>query len=83
MIASGCSTGSDRDKTPVIRNVVIKNALPPEAEKPCPVPTILPDRALGEGETVSAWSRDRSNLRICEQRRAAAVAAIKDKAEPQ
>ncbi len=36
----------------------------------------LPDRDLTEAEATGSWGRDRANLRQCESRRAAAIAAI-------
>ena len=48
-----------------------------EAEAPCPAPVTLPDRSITAGETTSLWGADRSALRLCETRRAAAVEAIR------
>ena len=54
----------------------IKPEAPPIARQPCAAPAVLPDRQLGESEATALWARDRKNLAACEQRRAAAVAAI-------
>ncbi|WP_188134251.1 hypothetical protein [Rhizobium sp. RU35A] len=51
-------------------------SVPAEARIPCAPPLALPDRRLSEAEATSAWGRDRGELRICDQKRAAAVAAI-------
>lgn len=53
-----------------------KKTVPAEAEKPCADPTTLPDRAISAAEATTLWGADRSALRVCEQRRAAAVKAI-------
>ncbi|MFZ5739630.1 MAG: hypothetical protein ACOY6K_22410 [Pseudomonadota bacterium] len=50
--------------------------VPPSAAQPCNPPVRLPDRDLTESETWGYWDRDRSALRSCEGRRAAAVEAI-------
>ncbi|BBF92374.1 hypothetical protein [Blastochloris tepida] len=50
--------------------------MPAEAKQKCADPVTLPDRDLTEAETTSAWNRDRTALRTCETRRAAAVRAI-------
>lgn len=71
-IASACSTN---DKAPaVVRTVTIEREIPAEAKKPCANPVTLPDRRLGESETQTLWGADRTALRVCESRRAAAVA---------
>lgn len=71
MIASACSTSDD---APVVRTVVVEREIPAEAAKPCPAPVALPDRDLTETEGATYWGRDRTALRVCESRRAAAVA---------
>jgi hypothetical protein len=55
---------------------LVRPQLPAAARQPCAAPVSLPDRDLGAAEVTSAWGRDRANLRVCEGRRAAAVAAI-------
>jgi len=50
--------------------------VPAESRKPCDVPVALPDRALTAKELTPLWGKDRSALAVCEQRRAAAVAAV-------
>ncbi|WP_248312092.1 hypothetical protein [Bosea sp. BK604] len=71
MTVSACSTP---DK-PIVRTEFIRPAIPAEARQHCADPVSLPDRALKAQEVTSLWSRDRAGLRICEQRRAAAVSA--------
>lgn len=71
VIASACSTD---DKPPIVRTQFVEREVPAEAKKPCASPTPLPDRDLTEPETQSAWGADRTALRVCETRRAAAVA---------
>jgi hypothetical protein len=73
-IASGCSTAVDR--APVVKTEFIRPAVPAIARRACDDPVLLPDRDLTEAETTSLWGRDRSALRQCEPRRAAAVAAV-------
>ncbi|WP_440411994.1 hypothetical protein [Neorhizobium petrolearium] len=57
--------------------VETKPAVPTESEKPCPAPVTLPNRAITAKETTDFWGADRSALRVCEQRRAAAVQALR------
>ncbi|MBB4016719.1 hypothetical protein GGR16_001725 [Chelatococcus caeni] len=78
-IASGCSTAPG---DPVIRTELVRPSLPPAAREPCPAPVPLPDRSITSGEVTRWWGRDRAELRACEQRRAAAVAAIDGSASP-
>ncbi|WP_248311832.1 hypothetical protein [Bosea sp. BK604] len=59
-----------------MRTEFIRPAIPAEARQRCADPVSLPDRALKAQEVTSLWSRDRAGLRICEQRRASAVAAV-------
>lgn len=49
--------------------------MPKAAKVPCAAPVVLPGRKLTDKETRDDWGADRASLRICEQRRAAAVAA--------
>lgn len=49
---------------------------PAQARVACAQPVTIPDRAITEAEATGFWGRDRGALRICEQRRAAAIAAI-------
>lgn len=49
---------------------------PAQARVACAQPVKIPDRAITEVETHNLWGRDRGALRICEQRRAAAIGAI-------
>ncbi|PKR91127.1 hypothetical protein CXZ10_05915 [Pleomorphomonas diazotrophica] len=49
---------------------------PAESRRPCAAPVTVPDRAISEAETTALWGRDRGALRICEQRRRAAIDAI-------
>jgi hypothetical protein len=73
-IASACS---QTNAPPPVVVKVVETTIPAEARKPCAAPVALPDRDLTQSEATAAWGRDRANLRICEKRRAAAVAAIK------
>ncbi len=57
----------------MVRTVIVEREQPAEVRTPCPAPVPLPDRDLEEAETQSLWGRDRTALRICEVRRAAAV----------
>lgn len=72
MVVSACSPA---DPKPVIRTEVIKPVVPQAARQRCSDPVPLPDRAMPAEEVTSKWGADRASLRICEQRRAAAVAA--------
>lgn len=76
-LVSGCSTKSGNE--PAVMLQMTRTTVPPSAAQPCDPPVPLSDRDLTERETASAWGRDRSALRTCEGRRAAAVEAI----EPQ
>lgn len=58
-----------------MRTVFVARELPAEAKRKCADPVSLPDRNLSEAEATSLWGRDRTSLRICETRRAAAVGA--------
>lgn len=62
---------------PVIRTVYVKLIIPAMAKVPCADPVTMPRplRALSDKETGDGWATDRAALRICEQRRRAAVAA--------
>ncbi|MCP4561999.1 MAG: hypothetical protein GY873_08690 [Bosea sp.] len=55
---------------------IVRPQLPSAARQPCAAPVALPDRNLAAAEVTSAWARDRAALRLCESRRAAAVAAV-------
>lgn len=74
-IASGCSTTPD-EPAPTVKTEFIRPTVPAIARQRCADPVTLPDRDLTEAESTSLWGRDRSALRQCEPRRAAAVAAI-------
>lgn len=50
--------------------------IPATARTPCAPPSLLPDRSLTEAEVTGFWGKDRAALRVCEERRAAAVAAV-------
>lgn len=74
LAASSCSTA--RTPPPVIRTVTVKAKTPAVAKVPCADPVALPrGRRLTDKETADFWGADRSALRICEHRRAAAVAS--------
>lgn len=68
---SACSIDSRPE--PIVRTVIAIPEIPLEAKIKCPAPVALPDRDLGGQETASLWGRDRTALRVCETRRAAAV----------
>lgn len=54
----------------------IKPELPAATRQRCADPVKLPDRDLSASEVTTSWGRDRAALRICETRRAAAIAAV-------
>jgi hypothetical protein len=58
-----------------VRTELLRPAVPAEAQRRCAEPVALPGRRLTEREVTSLWGRDRSALRTCEERRAAAVGA--------
>ena len=72
----GCST-ADEPPAPVIRTVTVERETPAEAKRKCDDPVRLPDRHLNETETHDLWGKDRTALRVCESRRAAAVGTAK------
>jgi hypothetical protein len=72
---STCSTVDPEKPAPVIRTVYVKPKMPAAAKVPCAAPLKLPARRLTDKETTDDWGADRASLRICEQRRKAAVAA--------
>lgn len=74
VIASGCSTAPA--EPPTVKTEFLRPAVPAIARQRCAEPVPLPDRDLTEAESTSLWGRDRSSLRQCESRRAAAIAAI-------
>lgn len=69
--ASACST-SDKPVA-VVKTVYAERETPAAAKVPCADPVTLPDRKLTETEASNYWGTDRTNLRTCEARRAAAV----------
>lgn len=73
LLAAGCSTPSGE---PQVRTVFHVPALPAEARKRCDAPSAIPPRDLTAAEVAGLWGRDRVALKICETRRAAAVAAV-------
>ncbi|MBB4955351.1 hypothetical protein H4S14_003387 [Agrobacterium vitis] len=58
---------------PVVKTVYVERDIPAAAKTRCDAPVTLPDRDLTDKETASRWGADRTALRICEARRAAAV----------
>ncbi len=72
-IASACST---TPVEPTVKLELVKPELPEAARQRCADPLRLPDRDMTAAEVTSNWGRDRAALRICETRRAAAVAAV-------
>ncbi len=73
VIVSACSPVKPM---PVIRTEVVRPVVPDGARQPCAAPFALPDRAMNARDVTAGWSADRTSLLTCEQRRAAAVAAI-------
>jgi len=61
---------------PMIRTVIARPILPAEVLTACAAPVRIPERSLSAAEFTPLWARDRAALRICEQRRAAAVSAL-------
>ncbi|WP_198302212.1 hypothetical protein [Bosea sp. AS-1] len=53
----------------------IRPDIPAEARIACPKPVQTEIRRLSAAETFRFWNKDRTSLKICEQRRKAAVAA--------
>lgn len=70
---SACSPKADK---PVVKLEFVKPVLPAEAGARCADPVDLPDRDISAREVGRLWGRDRAALRICEQRRRAAVNAV-------
>lgn len=56
-----------------MRTVLVQQQIPSSAKMACPAPVTLPDRDLSQSEAQTFWGTDRTSLRICEARRAAAV----------
>ena len=73
-IASGCSTAPP--EPPTVKTEFVRPAVPAIARLACVGPAALPDRDATESEATSDGLAYRSALRICDIRRAAAVAAI-------
>jgi hypothetical protein len=73
-LASCASTDRDGDWAVIARTLA--PSLPPAVRTPCDRPTDVPDRVIPAREATTLWARDRTALVTCEQRRAAAVAAI-------
>jgi hypothetical protein len=57
----------------VVKTVYVEREVPAAAKVKCADPVLLPDRDLTDKETASKWGADRTALRVCEARRAAAV----------
>lgn len=70
-LVSACSINDN--PAPVVRTVIVQAEIAPEAKKPCADPVSLPDRDLTDSETQTNWGADRTALRICKARHAAAV----------
>jgi hypothetical protein len=60
----------------VVRTQILRPVVPPSARQACTPPAPLPQRSLTAREIVPLWGRDRTSLRECEERRAAAVRAV-------
>lgn len=73
VIVSACSQTSPE---PTVRVEMQRPVLPDAARQACADPRQLPDRDLSSREVATNWGADRAALRICETRRAAAVAAV-------
>lgn len=78
-IASACST---KPVEPTVKLELVRPELPAIARQRCADPVRLPDRDITESEVTAAMGRDGANLKICEARRAAAVAAVDGVAGP-
>lgn len=70
-LASGCSINAE--PAPVVKTVYVEREVPKASKVPCDDPVPLPDRRLSEPESATYWGKDRTALRTCEARRAAAV----------
>lgn len=57
----------------MLKTVYVEREVPAAAKQKCDDPVVLPDRDLTDKETASRWAADRTALRVCEVRRAAAV----------
>lgn len=57
----------------MVKTVYVEREVPAAARQKCADPVALPDRDLTDKETASKWAADRTALRVCEARRAAAV----------
>ncbi|MCF1449977.1 hypothetical protein FS815_24615 [Agrobacterium vitis] len=57
----------------MVKTVYVEREVPAAAKMPCSNPVPLPDRRLSELESSNYWGKDRTALRTCEARRAAAV----------
>jgi len=62
----------------VLKTVYVERQVPALAKEKCASPVVLPDRDLSDKETASKWAADRTALRMCEARRAAAVSGGAD-----
>ncbi|MDQ0454639.1 hypothetical protein [Rhizobium paknamense] len=60
----------------MIRTAFIEREVPALAKIRCADPVPLPDRTLSEAEATRFWGSDRTALRTCEARRAAAVSGM-------
>jgi hypothetical protein len=74
---AACSSSQD-DPAPAIKLVQTPVEAPESARRPCaPMLSALPEEGdLSEREVVDKWGNDRMAVKICDQRRAGAVAAI-------
>lgn len=68
---SACSTSDKEGNIPVPQ--FVERETPAEAKISCASPVVIPDRDLSEKEVHDYWGSDRTALRVCEVRRAAAV----------
>ena len=77
LVVSVASCSTDDKGAPVVVSRIVEREVPAEAKKPCADPVRLPNRDLTEREATNFWGQDRTALRICETRRAAAVEGVK------
>lgn len=77
-LALAACSSSRNDPPPAIALVQTPVEAPQSARRPCaPLLSELPeDGGLSEREVVDKWGNDRMAVKICDQRRAGAVAAI-------
>lgn len=77
-LALAACSSSRNDPAPAIKLVQTPVDAPETARRPCaPMLSELPDEGdLSERQVVDKWGNDRMAVKICDQRRAGAIAAI-------